>query len=123
MAFTDEQADRLRPFISDGRPGVIVATDADPAGQSAAQRIFWQLTDHGDDPRHLAVSTGKDPAELLQTIGAEALREALAAAPSLASTVIDARVAVYADRLDTVEGQVHAARRAAQVIAALPSAS
>ena len=29
----------------------------------------------------------------------------------------------YADRLDTVEGQVHAARRAAEVIAAVPSTS
>jgi DNA primase catalytic core len=122
-AFTDEQADRLRPFIGDGRPGVIVATDADPAGQSAAQRIFWQIPARGDEPRHLTVATGKDPAELLQAVGADALREALAASPSLASTLIDARVAVYTDRLDTVEGQVHAARRAAQVIAALPPAS
>jgi DNA primase catalytic core len=119
-AFTDTQADALRPFIGGGRPGVIVATDADPAGQQAAQRIFWQLTARGDDPRHLAVATVKDPAEMLQTAGATALRQALAASPSLARALIDARVAVYADRLDTVEGQVHAARRAAEVIAALP---
>jgi DNA primase catalytic core len=118
--FTETQADALRPFIGGGRPGVIVATDTDPAGQQAAQRIFWQLTARGDDPRHLAVATGKDPADMLQTAGATALRQALAASPNLASTVIDARVAVYADRLDTVEGQVHAARRSAEVIAALP---
>ncbi|MFQ1003656.1 MobF family relaxase [Modestobacter sp. SSW1-42] len=122
-AFTDVQVDRLRPFIGEGRPGVIVATDADSAGQTAAQRIFWQLTACGDDPRHLAVATGKDPAEMLQTAGATALRQALACSPSLARTLIDARVAVYADRLDTVEGQVHATRRAAEVIAALPSTS
>jgi DNA primase len=122
-AFTDTQADALRPFIGRGRPGVIVATDADPAGHQAAQRIFWQLTARGDDPRHLAVATGKDPAELLQRAGATALRQALAASPSLASTLIQARVAVYSDRLDTVEGQVYAARRAAEVIAALPTTS
>jgi DNA primase catalytic core len=122
-AFTDAQADRLSPFIGGGRPSVIVATDADPAGQLAAQRIFWQLTARGDDPRHLAVPTGKDPAELLQTAGAAALRQVLAASSPLASTLIDARVAVHADRLDTVEGQVHATRRAAEVIAALPSTS
>jgi DNA primase catalytic core len=122
-ALTDTQADDLRPFIGAARPGVIVATDADPAGQQAAQRIFWQLTARGDDPRHLAVATGKDPAEMLQTAGATALRQALAASPSLASTLIDARVAVYADRLDTVEGQVHATRRAAEVVAALPAES
>jgi DNA primase catalytic core len=122
-AFTDVQADRLRPFIGEGGPGVIVATDADSAGQTAAQRIFWQLTACGDDPRHLAVATGKDPAELLQMAGATALLGALAASPRLAGTLIDARVAVYADRLDSVEGQVHATRRAAEVIAALPTTS
>ena len=37
--------------------------------------------------------------------------------------LIEARVAVYADRLNTVEGQVHATRCAAEVIAALPTAS
>lgn len=122
-AFTDAQAEALRPFLGDGKPGIIVATDADRAGQQAAQRIFWQLTARGDDPRHLAIPTGKDPAELLQTAGASALRQALADSASLASALIDARVAVYADRLDTAEGQVHATRRAAEVIAALPTAS
>jgi DNA primase catalytic core len=123
-AFTDTQAHRLRPFIGGGRPGVIVATDSDPAGQQAAQRIFWQLTADGEDPRHLTTApTGKDPAEMLQTAGATALREALIASPNLASTLIDARVDVYADRLDTVEGQVHATRRSAEVIAALPATS
>jgi DNA primase catalytic core len=122
-AFTDAQAEALRPFLGDGKPGIVVATDADGAGQQAAQRIFWQLTARGHDPRHLAISTGKDPAELLQAAGATALRQALGASASLASALIDARVAVYADRLDTVEGRVHAARRAAEVIAAAPSTS
>jgi DNA primase catalytic core len=122
-AFTDAQANRLRPYIGDGRPSVIVATDADSAGQQAAQRMFWQLTARGNDPRHLSVPTGKDPAEMLKTAGAITLRQALITSPSLASTLIDARVAVYADRLDTVEGQVHATRRAAEVIAVLPSTS
>jgi DNA primase catalytic core len=122
-AFTDAQAEALRPFLGDARPGIIVATDADRAGQQAAQRIFWQLTARGHDPRHLAIPTGKDPAELLQAAGATALRQALAASPSLASTLINARVAAYVDRLDTIEGQVHAARRAAEVIAAVPSTS
>jgi DNA primase len=122
-AFTDAQAERLRPFIRDGRSGVIVATDADRAGQRAAHRIFWQLTVHGEDPRHLAVPIGKDPAELLQSAGAAALRQALAASPSLATALIDARLGIYADRLDTIEGQVHGTRRAAEVIAALPITS
>ncbi|GAB4079067.1 MobF family relaxase [Modestobacter muralis] len=123
VAFTDAQADRLRPLIGDGRPQVIVATDADPAGQLAADRIFWQLTERGADPRHLAVPNGKDPAELLETAGAAVLRRALADSASLASELIDARIDAYADRLDTVEGQVLATRRATEVIAALPTDS
>jgi hypothetical protein len=60
---------------------------------------------------------------MLQTAGADSLREALADSPRLASTLINARVAAFADRLETVEGQIYAARRAAQVIAAVPLAS
>jgi len=120
VAFTDAQADRLRPLIGDGRPEVIVATDADRAGQLAADRIFWQLTERGADPRHLAVPSGKDPAELLETAGADALRRALADSPNLASALIEARIDTYADQLGTAEGQVYATRRAAKVIAALP---
>jgi len=123
VAFTDAQADRLRPLIGADRPQIVVATDADRAGQLAADRIFWQLTERGADPRHLTVSTGKDPAELLQTTGADALRGALADAPSLARTLINARIDVYAERFDTVEGQVHATRRAGEVVAALPTTS
>ncbi|WP_246080390.1 MobF family relaxase [Modestobacter altitudinis] len=123
VAFTDAQADRLRAFIGAERPGVIVATDADRAGQLAAQCIFGQLTARGDDPRHVAVPTGKDPAELLETAGPEVLRQALANSRSLASALIDSRIAVYAERLHTVEGRVLAARRAAPIIAALPPTS
>ena len=61
-----------------------------------------------------------DPAELLQTAGAAALRDALNGAGSLADTVIADRTAPYADRLDTAEGRVFSTRRAAEVIAALP---
>jgi hypothetical protein len=59
----------------------------------------------------------------VQTTGATALRQALAASPSLASALIDGHIDAYADRLDTVEGQVHAVRRAAEVIAVVPSTS
>ncbi|WP_375502726.1 MobF family relaxase [uncultured Jatrophihabitans sp.] len=122
-AFTDIQADALRPYIGTDRPGVIVATDADRAGQHAAHRAFWQLTARGDTPRHLRVDDGKDPAEMLQTHGPDALRTGLEAAGPLADTVIDARTAPWADRLDTVEGRVYTARAAAQVVAALPAST
>jgi len=101
----------------------VVATDADPAGQQAAHRAYWRLTARGGDPRHLLMPTGTDPAGMLHTDGPAALRTALAAAGSLAGTLIDARIEPYADRLDTVEGRVLATRRAAAVIGALPPTS
>ena len=119
-AFTDTQADRLTRYLGADRPGLIVATDNDPAGQQAAHRAFWQLTARGGDPAHLHVPHGKDPAELLQADGAAALHAALTTPGSLADTLIQARINQFADRLDTVEGRVLATRRAAEVIGALP---
>jgi DNA primase catalytic core len=130
-AFTDTQANALRPYIStrasrDGEPErtpIVVATDNDRAGQRAAHRAFWQLAARGEDPRYLLVPHGKDPADLLQTAGPGALRACLDAAPRLAGQIIADRTAVYADRLDTIEGRLHATRRAADVIGALPATS
>jgi DNA primase catalytic core len=121
-AFSGHQADLLRPYLGEGKVGVIVATDADTAGQQAAIRAYWQLTARGGDPRHLVMANGTDPAELLQTAGPQALRQALEDPPTLARTMIDARVADWADRLHTAEGLVLAVRSAADVIGALPPA-
>jgi DNA primase catalytic core len=119
-AFTDTQADQLRPHIGAGKPDPIVATDADAAGQKAAHRAFWQLAARNANPQHLLVADGKDPAEMLQTAGPDALHAALSVPADLADAVIAARLREYTDRLDTVEGRVFATRRAAEVIAALP---
>ncbi len=119
-AFTDTQADQLRPYLPTGRPGVIVATDADQAGHQGAVRAFWQLTARGGNPRHLRLPDGHDPASMLQAAGPQALREALTDPPTLARTLIDARVAQFTDRMHQVEGPVLAVRSAAEVIGALP---
>jgi DNA primase len=99
---------------------VIVATDADRAGQQAAYRAFWQLAARSHNPDHTLVPHGKDPAELLQTNGPGALCTALENAGCLGDHVITIRTSQFADRLDTVEGRVYALRAAAQVIVALP---
>jgi DNA primase catalytic core len=117
-AFTDRQADQLKPWIGAGKPGVIVATDNDPAGRQAAERAFWQLTARGDTPRHLALPDGLDPAQLLHRYGATALHDALTNADSLATRLVDQHIDRYAGRLDSVEGTVHAARTAAHIIGA-----
>jgi DNA primase catalytic core len=119
-AFTDTQADQLRPYLGAGKPGVIVATDTDQAGHKAAVRAFWQLTARGGNPRHLVIPDGHDPASMLQTAGPDALREALTDPPTLARTLIDSRVAQYAERMHQVEGPVLAVRSAAEAIGALP---
>ena len=118
-ALTDRQADQLRRYLGAGNPGVIVATDADAAGQRAAVRAYWQLTCRGGNPRHLIMADGQDPAGLLQAAGPEALRDALATAPTLARTLIDARIAQYTDRMQHVEGPLLAVQSAAEVIGAL----
>src|ERR1019366_10296328 len=74
------------------RPGVIVATDADLAGEIAAERAFWMLTARGDTPRHLSMAGGQDPAEVLQLGGPTALRDALAGAQSLGRHLPDERL-------------------------------
>jgi DNA primase catalytic core len=115
---TEQQADLLRLWIGAGRPGVLVATDDDPAGRRAAERLFWQLTARGDDPRRLQLPAGDDPAALLTRHGAGALRQAIVEAGSLADQLLDARLATARSghRAD-VDAAI---RDAAAVITALP---
>ncbi len=118
-AFTGEQADTLRPYIGAAKPGVLVATDNDPAGRKAAQRAFWQLAGRGDAPHHLSLPAGLDPADVLRTSGPEPLRVALEDAGSLARVLVDEYIDRFAGRLDTVEGRVAAARASAEIVGAL----
>ena len=131
-ALTDVQADRIvaagNSADSASTPvegkspqgGIIVATDTDQAGVDAAHHAYWQLVLRGESPRRLTLAGAKDPAELLHDQGAPALRDSLDATPSLAGALVTAVIDGYADRLDTVEGRVAAARRSAEILAALP---
>ncbi len=69
-----------------------MATDNDLAGQQAAERIYWQLTARGDDPRRLAVSDGLDPADLFHRDRATALQTAIDTSSSFADTLLNARL-------------------------------
>ena len=119
-AFTDRQADQLLPYIGAGRPGVTVATDADPAGQHAAGRTYWQLTARGDNPAHVILTAGYDPAHLLEHDGPAALRAALSDTQPLAATLIDDRLGSHVRENCTAEAVVEATRAVAEVIGALP---
>ncbi len=73
-SLTHEQAAQLAAVGRDP----IVATDADLAGQVAAERDFWMLTPHGLDPGFARFPDGLDPADLLAQRGPAALTAAVA---------------------------------------------
>jgi DNA primase catalytic core len=119
-ALTDTQADLLRPYLGPGHPGVIVATDADPAGHAAAERAYRHLTTRGDRPALLPLPDGLDPADLLHHAGPAALAQAMDNPTDLATTLIDQRVTKVGGSLRSAEDRVYAARASATLIAALP---
>ncbi|SHN52782.1 DNA primase, catalytic core [Geodermatophilus obscurus] len=120
-ALTDRQADLLCPYIRADGTGILVATDNDPAGYKAAERMFRQLTTRGDDPRRLALPDGLDPADLFHSDGATALRTAIDTSPSLAGALLDARLTPVEQNRST--GDIRAALRdvGAIITAAPPS--
>ncbi|WP_448642935.1 MobF family relaxase [Geodermatophilus sp. URMC 63] len=118
-ALTDRQADLLGSYIRGGDPGILVATDNDQPGRQAAERIYWQLTIRGDDPRQLDLPDGLDPADLAHRDGATALKTAIDTSSGLAAALLDARLTPAAH--DRSTSDIHAAlREAAAVIVALP---
>ncbi len=117
-ALTDTQADQLTRH-SNGTGGTgtnpIVATDADRAGQAAAERDYWILAARGADPRHVAFPAGHDPASLLRQDGPAALAGRLTtAARPLAEVLVDERLNHLppADALPAAAAVVAAARPA-----------
>jgi DNA primase catalytic core len=91
-SFTMAQANQLRPYIGARHPGVTVATDADLAGQIAAERAFWMLAARGDSPRHVLLVGGTDPAEIFEHRGPAALRTALYDAQPLSHQLLQERL-------------------------------
>jgi DNA primase catalytic core len=108
-SLTEEQAAQL------ARIGMhpIVATDADPAGRTAAERNYWLLSCQRLDPLHAPLPDGTDPADLLALRGPTALTRALAAAQPLAKRLLEERLA----NLPSAEALLEAAR----VVAGRPS--
>lgn len=108
-SLTAEQASQLGGIGRDP----IVATDADLAGQVAAERDFWMLTPHGLDPGYARFPEGLDPADLLAHRGPAALTAALASGQTLGDQLLSERL----DNLAPEQARVAAMR----VLAARPS--
>jgi DNA primase len=92
-----------------------VATDADLAGQVAAERDFWLLTPHSLDPDYARFPDGMDPSELLTLRGPAALAAALHTASPLGDMLLT-------ERLDHLPPE-HARLAAAKIVAARPSSA
>jgi DNA primase len=121
-AFTDAQADQLRPYLRPAQPGVIVATDADPAGRAAAQRAYWLLAARGDTPRHLSLPDGSDPAVILETSGPATLRATLEHPGSLHRVLVKDRLNQYATTRTGHDDPGAALDAVAAIIGAMPPA-
>jgi DNA primase catalytic core len=91
----------------------VVATDADLAGQVAAERDYWLLTLYNLDPSHAVLPEGADPADLVAAGDGAGLADAITHARPLADSLID-------KRLDHIDG-AEAALDAVHVLAAQPA--
>jgi DNA primase len=110
---TDEQAAQLATVGRDP----IVATDADLAGQVAAERGFWMLTPHGLDPGYARFPDGLDPADLLAQRGPAALTAAVASGQPAFRSLGDQLLTERLDNLAREQARVAAMR----ILSARPS--
>ena len=115
-ALTGEQAAALNRMADLERVGVLVALDGDRAGHNAAIKAYAVLRGVTAKLDAAVLPPGRDPAEILQTEGPDALRAVLRErVRPLADLVTDAAI----DRWETrfAEGQLAAMRAAASMIA------
>ena len=113
-ALTNAHASQLVAALPADAARVVVATDADPAGQAAAGRAYSTLTKHRLDPHGAVLPAGMDPAQTAQQHGPAALVDRLASAEPMGRQLVDHALAGH--DLATVEGRVGAARQAAGII-------
>ena len=119
-ALTPRQAAALGRVADLSRTGVLVALDGDRAGRQAAVKAYAVLLTVTSKTTAVTLPPGRDPAEILQADGPAALRGILQnRTEPLAAVVIDAHLDSWATRLDHAEGQLHALRSAATLIASL----
>jgi DNA primase catalytic core len=101
--------------------GVLVAFDADPAGQRAAVCAYDLLSPFTSNMDTADFQPGEDPAQILAREGPASLAGMLADhTHPLADMVIDAEVDRWDRWLPYAEGQINALRAAARLIAAMP---
>jgi DNA primase catalytic core len=121
--FTARQAAALAQAADLRTSGVLVAFDPDQAGRHAAVHAYHLLVPLTEKLAAATLPAGQDPAQMLADSGPTALAATLADhTRPLPDLVINAEVARWSRWLRFSEGQIHALRAAAPLIAAMPPA-
>jgi DNA primase catalytic core len=113
-ALTAGQVALLREVVPDGTP-LVLAFDADTAGQGAVDRAYRLLRDWPGPVDALALPTGTDPAGVIARYRHAAVPILEVARRSLVEVVADHRLRRF--RLDEVEGRITALRVVAPLVA------
>jgi DNA primase catalytic core len=122
-ALTAHQAAALASAADLPTTGITVAFDPDQAGRRAAVRAYHMLVPFTDGLDALTLPAGHDPAQVLAEAGPSPLAEMLASRiRPLPDLVINTEVARWGRWLRYPEGQIHALRATAPLIAAMPPA-
>jgi DNA primase len=120
-ALTAGQIHALDEVAGVREAGVLVAFDPDEAGRRAAVKAYHLLSPLTHRAEGVVFPEGHDPAQTLNDYSRSALADVLAArVRPLADLAIEAEVARWDRWLQHIEGQFHALRAAAPLIAALP---
>lgn len=114
-ALTDNQAKLLKKYSNE----VIIAYDADSAGQAATLRGLDILNEAGCNVKVLTVPQGKDPDEFIKKNGQESFRRLIERSESL----IDYKVRMLKKSVDvsTVEGKITFLRGIASILSKVDS--
>jgi DNA primase catalytic core len=118
-AFTRAHAAALAASLRPDLDRVVVATDADAAGRTAAAHAYDLLTAVGIDPRGAALPAGMDPALLAELHGPAALVGRVTTAEPLARQV--ASYSIAGRDLRWAETRVTAARAVADIVMRAPA--
>jgi len=120
-ALTPAQVAQLARTCDLRRDGVVVAFDADRAGQRAAVRAYDLLRGETDLAVAAVLPAGQDPAGFRREHGGRALARRLDASVPLADLVLDETVAPFERWLSFPDGTFAALHAAAPLVAGLPS--
>jgi DNA primase len=115
-ALTIDQARLLKRYAQ----RVILAFDADTAGEAATLRGIDVLIQQGLDVRVAQLPAGQDPDECVRALGTERFEALLARSAGLFDVLIDS--AIRRSPVNRIEGKVQAAQLVLPTIAKVPDA-